>query len=343
MKLADPRRTCATSARRLLAAVLAAAVFAPAVASAPSPIVYDDLDAFASVLATIDAGTTPKDAMAAYLAVASPGMQIFTERFGVTAESMAARLNRYPRYYRHLATLRPKVEAFEPEIRAAMARLLAAAPHEARLVPIYFLIANMRAGGNPGLVKTAQGVQPAIGIAIDLMAMSPDVDRSEFARGSVGIRLADLPFSAVHEMSHVLQVQAQGMDAYRSIYTNPARSTNLAFAVREGCADFLTWQASGWDLDGRQAYVRANERALWDAFQPILNERMDFKQAWFGPPTADHPEWPMQVGYGIGMAICKAYHDDAADKTAALRAIYGAHLPSHFEAILAPYAARMAK
>lgn len=337
------RPTGVTFARHLFAVILAATALASAAAETQSPIVYDDLDAFAASMASIDAGTAPKDAMAAYLAVASPGMQIFTARFGVTAESMAARLDRYPRYYRHLATLRPQVQAFEPEIRAAMAQLLAAAPHEASLVPIYFLVANMRAGGNPGLVKTAQGMRPAIGIAVDLMAMSADVDRSEFPDGSVGIGLADIPFSAVHEMSHVLQAQAQGMDAYRSIYTDPARGTNLAFAVREGCADFLTWQASGWDLDGRQAYVKANERTLWAAFQPILRERMDFKQSWFGPRSADHPDWPMQVGYGVGMAICKAYHDAAADKTAALRAIYGAYLPAHFEAILAPYAARMSR
>lgn len=329
-------------ARSLAVACLAAGALTPAMAARPSPIVYDDLDAFATAMATIDAGTAPQQAMAAYLAAASPGMQIFTTRFGVTPESMAARVDRYPRYYRHLATLRPQVQAFEPEIRAALAKLHKAAPHDARPVAVYYLVANMRAGGNPGMVKTAQGMQPAIGIAIDLMAMSTQVDRSELPRGTVGIRLADIPFSVVHEMAHVLQSQVQGLDAYRGMYADPARSTNLAFAVREGCADFLTWQASGWDLDGRQAFVKANERKLWAAFHPILHERMSPQQPWFGPPTADRPDWPMQIGYGVGMAMCQAFYDDAADKTAAMRAIYGAHLPEHFEAIARPYAARMA-
>ncbi|MGE3178623.1 MAG: hypothetical protein AB7O32_14240, partial [Vicinamibacterales bacterium] len=55
------------------------------------------------------------------------------------------------------------------------------------------------------------------------------------------------------------------------------------------------------------------------------------------------PQQPMQVGYGIGMAICEAFHEAAPDKAQAMRSIYGAYLPEHFEAILAPYAARMAR
>jgi hypothetical protein len=48
-----------------------------------------------------------------------------------------------------------------------------------------------------------------------------------------------------------------------------------------------------------------------------------------------------QVGYGVGMEICRIYHEAAADQAQALRNIYGAYLPEHFDAIVAPYVARM--
>ena len=110
--------------------------------------------------------------------------------------------------------------------------------------------------------------------------------------------------------------------------------------VREGCADFLTWQASGLALGDREAYVKANERALWTAFEPVMRKPVDPALGWFGPRKGD---WPMQVGYGVGRAICETFHESAADKAGAMRQIYMANRPEHFDAIVAPYAARMAR
>ena len=121
------------------------------------PIVYGDLDAFASAIEAMEAGAEAKAAIGNYLAAASPGMQIFVSRFGVNVDSMAARLARYPRYYRYLASLRPQVEARELELRKAIAALQASAPEGSRPVPVYYLVANMTAGGNPGIVETPQG------------------------------------------------------------------------------------------------------------------------------------------------------------------------------------------
>ena len=141
-------------------------------------------------------------------------------------------------------------------------------------------------------------------------------------------------------MTHVFQAQLQGMENYRSIYTDPARGTHLAFAIREGCADFLTFRATGWTADERRAYVTANEAALWSEFKAVMHEPQDLTTGWFGPRVAARG-WPMQVGYGVGMAICETYYESAADKDLALRTLYGAYLPSHFDAIVAAYAARM--
>ncbi len=307
-----------------------------------APIVYDDLDAFAGAITAIDAGTAPEQAMADYLAASSPGAQIFVQRFGLTAESLAAKYARYPKFYRHVAGMRPALEAREPELRAALDQLQSNAPPGVRQVPLYFLVGNLTAGGNPGLVPTENGMRPAIGVAVEMMAMSAEVDMSEFPNGPVGLERSDIPYVAVHEMSHVFQMQLQGLDNYRSIYTDPARGSNLAFALREGCADFLTWRASGWSFAERRAYVQANEAALWAEFSQVMHRPQDSGSGWFGPRAASRPEWPMQVGYGVGMAICEDYYQSIDDKAVAIDRIHRAHLPEHFEAIAAPYAARMA-
>jgi hypothetical protein len=302
---------------------------------------YEDIDAFGAALKAIDAGAPASTTLAGYIEDASPGMQVFVGRFGVTADSMADKLSRFPNYYRYLASLRPDIESLEPDIRTALSSLVKSAPGSSTLVPVHFLIANMSAGGNPGVVETPQGQRVVIGIAIDVMAMSPRVDMSEFPSGSVGVRLADIPFVVVHEMTHIFQMQLQGLDNYRSIYTDRTRATNLAFAIREGCADFLTWRASGWQLDERNNYVDANATALWTEFREIMHQPVDQKAPWFGPRSDSRPELPMQVGYGLGMTICRTYYDAASDKSAAMLQIYGAYLPEHFNAIAARFARRM--
>ncbi|MGE3178624.1 MAG: hypothetical protein AB7O32_14245, partial [Vicinamibacterales bacterium] len=262
---------------RFAAAALAAVLLIAgrAHASAEPPIDYDDLDRFASALQAVDAGKPLAGAMAGYVAAGSPAMQIFTSRFGLSGDTLAERVTQRPRYYRYLATLRPEIAAREADIRAALARLKALAPEGSRPVPIHFLVANMKAGANPGVVQTPQGPRPVIAVAIDLVAMSPRVDMSEFPKGPAGTSFDDITTIVVHETAHVFQMQMQGLESYRSIYTDAKRRTNLAFAIREGCADFLTWQATGTSIDNRRDYVKAHERELWAEFQPVVNNPMN--------------------------------------------------------------------
>jgi hypothetical protein len=302
---------------------------------------YEDIDAFNGAMKAIEAGGSAATILNGYVERASPAMRIFVDRFGMSADSLAEKLTRFPIYYRYLASLRPDIESREPDIQAALAALVKSAPDGSSLVPVYFLIANMTAGGNPGVVETPEGQSVVIGIAIDVMAMSPRVDLTEFPTGGVGVRLTDIPFVVVHEMTHIFQMQLQGLGNYRSIYADRARATNLAFAIREGCADFLTWRASGWQLEERNTFVDQHLASLWTEFREIMHNPMDQQGVWFGPRSGSRPDLPLQVGYGLGMTICRSYYDAAPDKSAAMLEIYGAHLPEHFETIVAPFAAKM--
>jgi hypothetical protein len=312
-------------------------------APAEATFVYEDLDAFAAAMARIDEGADAAAEMLGYTENASPAFRFFAGRFGATPESMLEEITRRPRYYRYLGTLKPELQAMEPGLRAAMRRLRETAPPGSAPVPFYFLVGNQTAGANPGFVDTPQGQMYFVAVAIDAMAMSPRVDMSEFARGAGGrVRLDDIPYVVIHEAVHVYQRQQQGLDNYRAIYTVEGRGTNLAYAIREGCADFLTELVSGHRLEQRESYVDGHERELWRSFAQVMLEAEDGASGWFGAPSEAHPDRPSQVGYGLGSRICRAYHDASPDKTSALLAIYGAHLAEHFEAIAAPYAARMA-
>jgi hypothetical protein len=328
----------------LFAVALGGAVSASCATSPPeAPAIevvynYDEMDRFAAAIAAIDAGADPAEQMHQYVSDASPEFQFFAGRFDVTPESMLRRLQQFPRYYRYLTTVKSEIQGREAEFTAALARLTAMAPAGSRPVPFHFLIANQTAGGQPGFVPTPQGDRYFITVGVDVVAMSPRVDMSEFPNGAGGRqRLADLGQVLVHEMAHVYQRQLQGLDNYRSIYTDASRSTNLAFALREGCADYITWLASGWRLGDRYAYAAAHEEELWAAFEPIMRDRQDGASGWFGSASDAHPDWPSQIGYSLGEIICRAYYEEAGDKRAALTTIYGAYLPEHFETIAAPY------
>jgi hypothetical protein len=306
-------------------------------------VIYDDLSTFAAAITEIDAGSDPFAAFQRYLDKASPGMQIFTARFDTSAATIAEKFTKYPKYYHYLTTLRSEIEAREAEMLTAIGKLQMSAPAGSKPVPVYLLVANMRAGGNPGVVQTPEGPRPVIGVSIDLMAQSDRVDSVEFGGRPPGLKLTDLPYSVVHEMAHIFQAQNQGMANYRSIYNDPAKSTNLAFAIREGCADFLVWQATGLRFEDRYQFVKAHKKELWDEFSAIADKSTDPTSSWFGPRKYTPPERPMQVGYGLGMQICETYYEAEPDKSMAMKQIYGAYLPEHFKAILTPFAERMSR
>lgn len=174
-----------------------------------------------------------------------------------------------------------------------------------------------------------------------MLTWTPATDTTEFPGGFPGVSLEHLPQVAVHEMSHVFQMQTQGPANYLAIYQEPGRRTHAALAIREGCADYRTWRASGLAMSERQRFVREHAPELWAEFRPLLHEIVEPGDPWFGGRSAARPDWPLQVGYGLGEEICRTFVETADDESAALRAVWGAHLPDHFDAIIAPYAQRM--
>jgi len=298
---------------------------------------YEDLRLFDQALQGIAAGADPVESMESYVTDASLAFKGFAERYEVTAESIATQYARRPVYYGDLPKIEDWLRIREPEIMDALDRLVELAP-SGDAVPVYFLVADQKAGGTPILIETEDGIKPVIAIAVDAIALTSETDMSEFPNGTGGRAYrADLPQVVVHETAHVLQVSAQGgIDNYRSIY-NPETGNMLAIAVREGCAEYLTLSASGWHLGARHLYAAAHEKELWEAFKLVMDEPPFSVPGWFGGDHPEHPEWPSQIGYSLGEQICKYHYENATDKSGAIEDLFSLYAPEDVKPMAAAY------
>lgn len=311
-------------------------------AATDSAFVYDDLDRFAEAVAAVDRGAPATPTFANYIAKGSPAFPGYVERYGVTAQSIAEAVAERPLHFRRVAGLKNHLRSQEGRIQSAMLRLNKMAPGDFPVPPVYYLVGNLYAGG------IQVGLQPPVGkhsrglvLLLEALSMSPETDQSEWqGRPYGGGYLEDIPYVAVHESAHVYQYQLMGADNYVSIYQsgNP-NNTYLALAVREGCADYATYLASGFRRRGDQmAYGLANERALWAAFQKVMNKPASFNDGWFGALDPDTPDWPPQIGYWLGSRMCQAFHETAADRDAAIRLIFTAYTVDQLRPIADAYA-----
>ena len=323
------------------------AVAGPAIAASTSTkvaFVYDDLDRYAAAHSALDQGTEPEAAMKAYVDQGSAAFKFYAKRYDVSAQGIAAEIAKRPKFYRRLAGLKPRLQAHEPLISASIDKLNVMAGQRLD-VPIHFLVANQVAGGTPVELDSADPPAVGVAIAIDMVSLAPDVDMTEFAAGPGGrAALEDIPYVAIHETVHVHQVEAQGgLDNYRSIYRPGPNSSNLAVAIREGCADYLTFLASGIRRSGAQAnYGAANERLLWTEFQKVMNAPAFSAPGWFSGTDPRYPQWPSQIGYWLGDRMCEHYHQSAADKQKAVRDLFAAYRPDEVQKFAEAYGRKFA-
>ena len=310
-------------------------------AYADPQLYFDDLRGFNAALVEIDGGETPIAAIETYVGNASAAFGAYAERYDASAQSIADAYAQRPQYYRGLPALEVYIMTREAEISAALRRLQAMAP-AGEVVSSFFIVANQTAGGSPVLVQGETGSQINIAIAVDMIAINDATDMSEFPNGTGGrANVSDLPQVVIHENSHVLQLAAQGgLENYLSIYS-PDTGSMLAVAVREGCAEYLTYLASGWRLGDRHQYAEANEQALWAEFQTVMDAPPFSVPGWFGGSHPDHADWPSQIGYSVGFQVCEHHHQNAADPDAAIADLFSLYAPADLRALADDYGASL--
>ena len=301
--------------------------------------VYGDFDRFADALRSVEAGAPTEATFQSYIDGAGPPYGFYKERYGATGKSLAEAVTKRPNHYRRVARLRSYLQSQEPVIQSGIDRLRAMVPGVVT-PPVYFLVGNMTAGGiHAVLDPKPAGHETAPALLVEALAMSPQTDMEEWPGPYSGGYVEDIAYVAVHEMVHAYQARIQGRPNYVSIYqAGQSGNTYLGLALREGCADHLTRLAIGKTRVGNQeSYGLANEHQLWSQFKQVMDKPASFADGWFGGLDPKTPDWPTQIGYWLGMRMCAAYHDSAADKPAAIRDIMAAYRAEDFQKIAGPY------
>jgi hypothetical protein len=275
-------------------------------------VVIDDMRNFSAALAAIREGADPAQALQThYFERASPGLAVFAKRRGMTAQQLAHAIVKRPRFYASLAAAWSDFRKPVKNISSALEGLRRIYP-QTQFLPVYVFVGNFTGGG---LADPAGAL-----LAVEFYSYSPRIDTSEIGtlRSSLR-RFEDIGFLAAHEIIHIQQAMAQGVERYMRLYDGSG--TLLQWAIREGSADFLAELAAGGHTNPwAHAYGKANEPELWRQFKAeIKSTDVD---DWMG--SSRRAGWPSALGYYVGYRILQAYYSKAPDKPQAVRQIIAA-------------------
>ncbi len=260
-----------------------------------APFVHDDVHNFVRALGLLasDADTIGI-LQAEYFDRGTSGLRAFVARYDLTAERLRDAIRRYPAEYATLGIKAALLTEQEEAYRAAYAQLKTLIP-DAAFPPTYFLVGAYRGIGS----GSEEG---------PLITIEKESEAS--LRGGFTTML-------VHEMVHMQQVQATGLDKYRAIF-GPEKSL-LALTIREGIAEYFADRVTGrMTQEEARAYVANHELELWERFRLEMLGAETGEWMWATPSDSSQPP---HVAYVIGARIARAYYDNAADKRQAVRDI----------------------
>lgn len=260
-----------------------------------APLIYEDLHNFARAFELLSgAGDSIAVLQAEYFGKATPGLIAFVEDYELTPERLLSAIREHPAEY---AAVKDKIAVLKEEetlYRGAYADLAVIVPNPL-FPPTYFLVGSYRGIGSGSRAGTL--------ITIEKRSF-------ESLRGHITTLL-------VHEMSHMQQAMAMGIEQYQAIY-GPEGSL-LAFTIREGVAEYMADRVTGrMTQQEARPFVEQHERELWQRFEPEMHGSETGDWMWSQP--AD-PEQPRHVAYVLGARIVSVYYENARDKDQAIHDI----------------------
>jgi hypothetical protein len=286
-------------------------VLVAAIGAAPAPgaqnrdpdaaeLVFSDLDLFWKAFDAAKQGKRAEVLRVEYLEKGSAGLKEFLRVRIRSAENLAATIEKHPKYYAALREPSRKAAGDKDALRASFHKLKKL--YEPAVFPnVYFVIGSMNSGGT----ITDTGLL----IGVDMYGMSKDTPVEELGRWHKAVLkpIKEIPYIVAHELIH-----------YQQKYPKD-NSTLLAYAIREGSADFVGELISGGLINAHlHTYGNPCEHELWMEFKQQMDGKDLSKWLFQGDAAKDRPA---DLGYYIGYKICESYYKQAADKNAAIRAI----------------------
>jgi hypothetical protein len=256
-------------------------------------LIYDDLNNFINAYNSFSEQSDSLSVLQnEYLDKGSPGLKMFINKYGLTAEDLLTAINKYPENYSKLSKMPDALAAYSDSTVKAYSELKKYIPGII-YPPTYFLV-----GTNRGIASASEAGQL---ITVEKWNM-PVKNKTTIL---------------VHELVHMQQAMTVGPEKYVALY-GPEKNL-LGLCVREGTAEFFASLVTDRITQEKAAdYVIKNEKNIWERFSADMHgaETKD----WMWGKTEDL-EQPSHVGYALGCRIAEAYYNNASDKDKALQEI----------------------
>lgn len=293
----------------------AAALSAPSALAEPSPdpdqakLVTEDLDRFWQAFDQAGSSFSAEVFQKVYLDPGTPGLKDFVAARIKSAEALAEKIRKYPRYYASTRESTGRIHEMEHAIRASFYALEYLYP-DATFPDVYFLIGVLNTGGT----TSPRGLL----IGAEMYGRTPQTPMDELTdwHKTVLGPVESIPHIVAHEIIHYQQKSLGKV------------KTLLANAIQEGSADFLAEMISGRHINEHvHRYAIPRRAELWKEFKEKMHG--EDVAGWLYSSDSDRPQ---DLGYWIGYEITKAYYEEAADKRRAIKEILEV---SDFDAFLA--------
>lgn len=231
-----------------------------------------------------------------YFDKATPGLNEYIRRFDLNANILKNAIQKNPNEYLKIQNFYNQITTLEQDYIKELEVYKNVLPSSI-FPPTYLLVADYKGIGQASKFGQLISIEKKC------------VDDLEILKNMI-----------IHELTHFQQALSMGIEKYGSTYGK--KDNMLELILREGGADFVTYKLvrKNEDQFTKLKNYEKDETALWERFQKDLkNQDKDF---WLNVSFEDNNKGnAIQLGYGLGYKIVKAYYDQAEDKTQALQEI----------------------
>lgn len=235
-----------------------------------------------------------------YISKGTPGLKAFMKARNYNDTLYVKLIDAAPRFWNSIRPNTMEIKNKTVEINKAISRLREIYPN-LKDAEMYFTIGGLMSGGTTGENMVLVGAEIATGTPhTDVSEFADDWLKNVFARQS----LDNIVSLNIHEYVHT---QQKGF-----------KKRVLNHSLREGACDFITELALEQPLESSYViYGEANAKEVKEQFRKEMYTD-DFSNWLYNGPVKGEAA---DLGYYMGYKICKAYYENAKDKSLAVKEI----------------------